>query len=238
MQVVFRDDSDHGIVGPGRRSQRREAPGVFLEVPGWIESSALRGSTLALVVQVHTTRMNWLRKMMGSSGSRPAQPTPGEDPPLKTISYRGGVVTFRIPAHWLEEHDPDGGGTFYDDAPDSGTFRLQIITVEAPSPLTAESAPDVLSSLRQAATAPVQRLPSGCALNRYTQSAADRGHRLLITYWSVAHVVPPSHARIANFSYTLLERQRNDARCQRELELLDREVRASVFSPELGVASA
>ena len=106
MQVVFRDDSDHGIVGPGRRSQRREAPGVFLEVPGWIESSALRGSTLALVVQVHTTRMNWLRKMMGSSGSRPAQPTPGEDPPLKTISYRGGVVTFRIPAHWLEEHDP------------------------------------------------------------------------------------------------------------------------------------
>jgi hypothetical protein len=180
-------------------------------------------------------RMNWLRKMIGGSGSRPPKPPPGDEPPFKTIAYRGGLVTFRVPAHWKEEYEPEGGGTFYDDAPDSATFRLQTITLKAPSPLTAESAPDVLSSLRQAATAPIERLPNGCALIRYTQSAEDRGHRLLITYWSVAHIVPPSHARIANFSYTLLDRQRDDAEFQRELELLDREVRASIFSPELGV---
>jgi hypothetical protein len=176
--------------------------------------------------------------MMGSSGSSPAQPPVGGEPPLKTISYRGGLVTFQIPAHWAEEYEPEGGGTFYEDAPDSPTFRLQTITMKSPSPVTAESAPDILSSLRQAATAPVERLPSGCALLRYTQSTVDRGHRLFITYWSVAQVVPPHHARIANFSYTLLERQRNDARFQRELELLDREVRASIFSPELGVTSS
>jgi len=174
---------------------------------------------------------------MGGSGSPPAQPRPGQEPPLKTISYRGGVVTFRIPAHWAEEYEPDGGGTFYDDAPQSATFRLKIITVETPSPLSAGSAPDVLSSLRQAAEAPIEPLPSGCALIRYTQSTIDRGHRLLITYWSLAHVLPPLHARIATFSYTLLEKQRDDARFQHELELLDREVRASIFSPELGVTS-
>ena len=179
--------------------------------------------------------MSWLRKLMGSSGSPPAQPSVGGEPPLKNISYRGGLVTFRIPAHWKEEYEPEGGGTFYEDAPDSATFRLQTITMKSPSPVTAESAPDVLSSLRQAATAPVERLPSGCALIRYTQSSVERGERLLITYWSVAHIVPPHHARIANFSYTLLERQRDDASFQRELELLDREVRASIFSPELGV---
>src|SRR6266487_286746 len=128
--------------------------------------------------------MNWLRKMMGGSGSHPTQPQVGGEPPLKTISYRGGLVTFRIPAHWVEEYEPDGGAAFYDDAPDSATFRLQTITMKAPSPLTAESAPDVLSSLRQAATAPIERLPSGCALIRYTQSTVDRGHRLLISYWS------------------------------------------------------
>jgi hypothetical protein len=172
---------------------------------------------------------------MGGSGSPPAQASVGGDPPLKTISYRGGLVTFRIPAHWKEEYEPEGGGTFYEDTPDSSTFRLQTITLKSPSPVIAESAPDVLSTLRQAATAPVERLPSGCALIRYTQSSVERGEGLLITYWSVAHIVPPYHARIANFSYTLLERQRDDARFQRELELLDREVRASIFSPELGV---
>jgi hypothetical protein len=78
---------------------------------------------------------------------------------------------------------------------------------------------------------------NGCALIRFTQSAVDRGHQLFITYWLVAHVIPPSHARVATFSYTLLDRQRSDASFQRELELLDREVRACIFSPELGVTS-
>jgi hypothetical protein len=181
--------------------------------------------------------INWLRKFMESSSSRPKLTSDG-DPRLKTISYRGGVVTFRIPAHWVEEYEPDGGGTFYDDAPDPGTFRLQTITAESPAPLSTESAPDVLTSLPEAATVPVELLPSGCALILYTQSAMEGGHRLVITYWLVAQVVPPRHARISNFSYTLLERQCNDAQYRGELELLDREVRASVFSPELGVMSA
>jgi hypothetical protein len=181
--------------------------------------------------------MDWLRKMMGRSGSPPAKPSAsdGGEPPLKTISYRGGLLTFRIPAHWAEEYEAEGGGTFYEDAPDSATFRLQTITMKSPSPVTAENAPEILSSLREAATGPVERLPRGYALVRYTQSSVDRGARLFITYWSVAHVIPQHHARIANFSYTLLERQREDGRFQRELELLDREVHACIFSQELGV---
>jgi len=175
---------------------------------------------------------------MGGSGSRPVQMLqmmPDEEPPLKTITYRGGVVTFRIPADWIEEYGTEGGGTFYDDAPDSATFRLEIITLKAPSPLTAESAPDVLSGLDQSAAATIERLPSGCALIRFTESAVDRGQLLIITCWSVAHVIPPSHARIATFTYTLLDWQKDDVRFQSELGLLDREVRASIFSPEIGV---
>ena len=112
-------------------------------------------------------------------------------------------MTFRIPAHWKEEYEPEGGGTFYEDTGDSATFRLQTMTFKAPSPLTAEFATNVLLSLREAATTPIERLPNGCALIRYAQSGEDRGHRLLITYWSVAQIVPPNHARIANFSYTI-----------------------------------
>lgn len=178
--------------------------------------------------------MNWLRKVMGSSASPPAQfPGDGEQA-VKTISYRGGLVTFRIPAHWMEEYEPDGGGAFYENAPDSPTFRLQTITMKSASPITVESAPNVLSSIREAGTAQIESLMNGCALVRYTQSPLDSGERLFITYWCVAHVVPPNHVRIANFSYTLLERQRGDFAFQRELELLDREVRASIFSAELG----
>ena len=156
-------------------------------------------------------------------------------PELKNISYRGGVVSFRIPAAWQEEYAPEGGASFYEDAPDSPTFRLDVITAKSPGPLTPESSPDVLVALRQSASGSIERLPSGCALIRYTQSGVDRGHQVFITYWSVAHVIPPDHARVATFSYTLLDRQRSDVRFQRELELLDREVRASIFSSELGV---
>lgn len=157
------------------------------------------------------------------------------NPELKTISYRGGVVSFRIPDHWQEEYDDDGGACFYEDAPDSPTFRLAVITAKSPAPVTADSAPDVLEALRESDDGIIERLPSGCAFIRYTQSSVDRGHKLFITYWMVAQVIPPSHARVATFSYTLLDRQRDDIRFQQELELLDIEIRASIFSPELGV---
>jgi hypothetical protein len=182
--------------------------------------------------------MNWLRKIMGGSGSQSRQAISGEDPPLKTVTYRGGIVTFRIPAPWVEEYEPEGGGTFYDHAPDSATLRLEVITTKAPSPLGVDGAPEVLSSLRQRTDAAVEQLPNRHALVRYTQSAVDRGHALLITYWSVAQVIPPHHARIATFSYTLLETQRDSERFRREIALLDREIRSSVFSPEVGVTSA
>lgn len=171
----------------------------------------------------------------GEAGSHPAQPPVGREPPLKTITYRGGLVTFRILAHWVEEYEHDGGGAFYELAPDSATFRLRTITARSPSPVTAESAPDVLSRLPQAANSTIERLPSGCALMRFTESTVENGQGLFITYWSVAQVLPPYHVRIANFSYTLLEHQRDDAKFQYELELFDREVRGCIFWPELGV---
>src|SRR5438552_168389 len=72
---------------------------------------------------------------------------------FKTISYRGGIVTFRIPSHWREEYEPNGGGTFYDDNPDSATLRLNVITAKAPMPITTQSAPDILAGLVQTSAA-------------------------------------------------------------------------------------
>ena len=151
---------------------------------------------------------------------------------FKTISYRGGVLTFRIPSNWREEYEPEGGGTFYDDTPDSGTLRLNVITAKAPMPISAESGPDILAGLVDSAQ-PTETLPNNCALVRYEERAEEQGHPLLITYWSVAQPVPPSHARVATFSYTLRAHQRNDPQFQAELDMLDREIRAASFAPRL-----
>lgn len=145
-------------------------------------------------------------------------------------------MTFRIPSHWREEYEPKGGGTFYDDAPDSGTFRLNVITAKAPFAITSQSGAEILSAFSET-SANTERLPNDCALVRYSQATEEEGHPLYITYWSVAQPIPPSHARIANFSYTMRAHQRKDPGFQQVLEMLDREIRALSFAPELADTS-
>ena len=144
------------------------------------------------------------------------------------------MVTFRIPSHWREDYAPDGGADFFDDAPDSPTFRLAVTTLQAPFPITADSSSDILAGLRQASHG-IERLSSGLGLIRFTEPSEDRGHRLLITYWLVASPLPPSHARLATFSFTILDRQQRDPSIQATIQTLDREIRAATFAAEIGV---
>ena len=50
---------------------------------------------------------------------------------MKVINYRGGLIKFRIPQKWIEEYEDAGGGTFYEDHPESGTLRVNVLTIEA-----------------------------------------------------------------------------------------------------------
>ena len=59
--------------------------------------------------------------------------SPPNQPVMKSIVYRGGVVRFRIPAHWREEYSDNEGGMFYGDHSQSGTLRLTIITAAQPN---------------------------------------------------------------------------------------------------------
>ena len=76
-------------------------------------------------------------------------------------------------------------------------------------PITVESAPDILAGL-VATSERSETLANNCAVVRYEQRAEEQGHPLLITYWSVAQPLPPNHARVATFSYTMRAHQRND----------------------------
>ena len=161
---------------------------------------------------------------------------------MKAIAYRGGVVTFRIPAHWREEYSDLEGGTFYEDRPDSGTLRLKVITVVAPKQLQSCSAMDVLHVVvHEMKSKGVEGTTSGRndgnAIFKYELMNSEEGVRHTICNWIVANPLPSNRARIATFSYTMLANQKNRSQVQRDLEMLDAEIKAASFSERLGVVA-
>ena len=148
---------------------------------------------------------------------------------LKTIVYRGGILTFRVPSNWRETYDPDGGGEFFEDGPDKPTLRLNVLTARGPD-MSASAAADFLAKKHGA----IERREDGTALVRYVQPAEERGTRLLLTRWEIAQALPPHHLRILAFTWTILASQEHDASIREDFELLDAEIRSAVLSPRLG----
>lgn len=153
---------------------------------------------------------------------------------LKTIVYRGGIVRFKIPAKWVEEYEEDGGGTFYQNRPDSGTLRLNILTARAPDDIEGDLPVHALSTLPDVNPEEITKLATGNALVRSLERTEEQGHKITLYWWYLANTVPPNHMRIANFSYTILTSQENLDSFRKEIELLDEQIKHAVFHPELG----
>jgi hypothetical protein len=168
--------------------------------------------------------------------------SPPKEPAMKTIAYRGGIVTFRIPAHWREEYSDFEGGMFYEDRSDSGTLRLKIITMTTPKQAESPSALDMLQVIvkglrNKGLEGTTDGRKDGNAVFKYEEPTSEQGTSLTIFHWVVANPLPPGHARVANFSYTILAEQRTKGQIQRELEMLEAEIEAATFSPEIDVVS-
>ena len=153
---------------------------------------------------------------------------------MKTINYHGGVVVFRIPDSWKEEYSEVDGGTFYENKPDSGTFRLKVMLVHKENEITTDSTIQILNSLKQL-KGKGESESNGNALAHYEESTEDQGHKIKIFYWIIVNPIPPSHARIATFSYTILQSQEKDPQIAQQLQMLDQEIRSASFSKETGV---
>jgi len=162
---------------------------------------------------------------------------------MKTIVYRGGVVTFRIPAHWLEEYSDMDGGTFYEDRPDSGTLRLKIMTARTPTQVQSTSSLEVLDPLvrmlkeQQGAKGSTRKRSDGNAVFKYEEHGFDDGVKLTVFYWVIANPLPPCHARLATFSYTIVANQLGQSHIQRDLEMLEAEIEAASFARVMGTTS-
>ena len=106
-------------------------------------------------------------------------------PPLKTITYRGGVVSFRIPDDWQEENEPAGGGMFYASGEQTGTLRLNVTTARLPndSPLYPVDTRRVLNDFAHEHGVEVQTLRSGVAMIRFDLSSVDQDQPIVIRSW-------------------------------------------------------
>src|SRR5688500_12624369 len=112
----------------------------------------------------------------------------------KTINYRGGIAQFAIPAHWREEYEPEGGGPFDADAPDSGTLRLSVLSFESKDTPAEQMA---ATAFRDGV---VSSTIGGLPLRREERTADEDGERLHIVRWEVAIPVAPKSLRLAIFS--------------------------------------
>jgi hypothetical protein len=156
------------------------------------------------------------------------------DVQMKEIKYRGGLVTFSIPKYWVEEYETEGGGMFYEDAPNTGTLRLNVITAKSPKQLSADAAYEELVAMKSINAKNVQRLANGNAFATAIQHATEQGQEITLFWWYVINLVPPNHIRMANFSYTVLTTQENSKQTHREIQLLTQSVKNAAFHPTLG----
>ena len=156
-----------------------------------------------------------------------------ETPPMKTIAYRGGVITFRLPATWKEEYQPEGGGTFFDDRPGSGTLRLNVLTFKAPEgKLPADGYAHFAGTPLKDGERLI-RTPHGDGLKISKKSAEEDGTKMDLYFWQLAHCAPPQKFYIASFTWTILSTQSGDAKFQKEIAFLTDEISRAYFSPDL-----
>ena len=150
---------------------------------------------------------------------------------MKSVVYRGGLVSFQIPANWHEEYEPEGGGTFYEDRPDSGTLRVNVITAESKSGEPLEQAIERLFP-----ASGCELLPSGVRLRRRKVPSEERGTALVLYRWEIGVTVPPGRIRVVCFTHTVIAARDSDPATKAELALIDDSIRRAEFSRRYGVS--
>ena len=153
---------------------------------------------------------------------------------LKEINFHSGVIKFKIPSNWKGEYGDDGKGAFYEDAPDTGTLRLNVITLEAPPDAKGNLLVLALSSIPGIDQENIEMLDNGNALAHAVQRTEEEGKKYTLYWWYLANHVAPNYVRMANYSYAILTSKENDRKTKKEIELLERQIKNAVFSSELG----
>lgn len=133
--------------------------------------------------------------------------------PMKTIDYRGGVVSFEVPAHWVERHFEEGGAEFWEEG-HSWTLRLETLTVR-PGEEHWEDPQSVLESSARV-DGPVRALSSEYALGEQRSEATERGTDLVFDQWLLCREVEDELYRLAIFTLCSKASESESPRVERE----------------------
>lgn len=152
----------------------------------------------------------------------------------KEVVYRGGLIRFSLPKHWIEKYEANGGGIFYEDKADAGTLRLSVITAKAPRKIDNKSARTALESFSDAKPKDIKDLINGNALATIVEQSTEDGTPITLYWWYVANAVPPQHIRIAAFSYTVATAKKQTLQTRADLKFLDESIQKARFHPTLG----
>ena len=153
---------------------------------------------------------------------------------LKRIDYRG-IVSFCIPADWVDEYHNDCG-MFYEDNAERGTLRLALITVEKASNSTDPVGVGDLVAFMKDITKhnSPEVLENGNVLCRFTRAGCEDGEEILVHRWEIGNPVGTTHLRLAIFSFALAAAFSLDPENVRQVAMLDEELPAAHFAPTLG----
>jgi len=151
---------------------------------------------------------------------------------MKPIVYRGGLVSFAIPAHWRDEYEAQGGGTFYEAGEHTGTLRLNVISFERPDVMALDAATRQIFD-----DGPHEVLPCGFPMRQRMAQTEEQGTPLHIHRWEILVPVsgPRTRFRMVCFTHTVEVAQEGTPRTKDELTMINALVRAAIYSTELGV---
>ena len=150
----------------------------------------------------------------------------------KTISYRGGIVTFSIPRTWREEYEASGGAIFYEDRPHSGTLRLNVLTFESDDRHSQQMALDAFPADS------FELLPNGFPIQYAVNEVEEDEELLHIHAWKIAVPIPPNNLRLVVFQHAILASPEIDPTMMSELDFLRQSIHSADFSQAAGSAGS
>ena len=148
----------------------------------------------------------------------------------KEIIYRGGLVRFFIPDHWVEEYEEKGGGTFYDPDEETATLRLNVLSFISDSDVPPNNPLKLLRERSVKYSGLVEELPGNRYLLKYKKKVEENEESLVIYYWEVAKMLSVRDYDIAVFSFTILKSEDESGIFQTDILEIEKDIKHVTFS--------
>jgi len=150
--------------------------------------------------------------------------------PSRDAGDRGGLVRFRVPSSWQEEHEPDGTSVFFDPASGERVLRLSVLSMERPGRARAEDLAFDLGGLRPRAESALATLPDGRLLLKHVDAATEGGRALVLYTWQLGRSLDENRARLAVFTLTVPASAALDVLTADDVRRIERAVRAATVT--------